>query len=636
MNVTASAAQPSGSSGVSGGPPDKGISRLLQHSILQLCNEHIGYSHKLQILGVLCMTVDDEQQELVVKVNNTLKRVSPPAKDSQQATGQVTPPSNQNVNQTPSCGQSILEASLAGSLTGTRSEPVALYNNNNNSSSAFSVPNPLVASGPGYSTDSVNEGEGSTTPVSPAPSPVENGRKSHGRKRSKPMRVDHVYDEGETIEEGDGDIMTVIPTDPDNPQDDNAPPVQNVYIDDPSDDDDDEVLEEDDEDDDSLPPPKRSPKRVPSQKPAKSTASPSVRALLQQSIARKGSSSEPPQPHSQLRSALLNTTPSQSLTLPICVAPEERRALTNGDALEDESENQLHIDESPQNTKDPFENNMDDSGVSVKEEPRDEYDWSRAGQITNPAQLEAISLTQNTFSGAPLYAISSPAMDGVTSLPTYSGLSLALTTANLQLAPSSASNHDAGLSIRYTPTGPITVGANGKNVSQSSVSTPNAAKVKDIILYDDQSPLNQQKGARLETDFMVDKMGLEGRKRRRRAPDETLTLEEIAEYMGATNGMDASIGRGTFQCKYCPLLVEELIAYLQHTLAVHNAYICHQCGKSFTTKSSLLRHRPIHTGMRRFACSICKKTFYRKDKCKAHIKRHLGDGSNAEASPITE
>jgi hypothetical protein len=28
--------------------------------------------------------------------------------------------------------------------------------------------------------------------------------------------------------------------------------------------------------------------------------------------------------------------------------------------------------------------------------------------------------------------------------------------------------------------------------------------------------------------------------------------------------------------------------------------------------------------MRRFVCSFCKKTFYRKDKCKAHIKRHLG------------
>ena len=31
---------------------------------------------------------------------------------------------------------------------------------------------------------------------------------------------------------------------------------------------------------------------------------------------------------------------------------------------------------------------------------------------------------------------------------------------------------------------------------------------------------------------MVDKLGMEGKKRRRRAPDESLTNEEILEYLG--------------------------------------------------------------------------------------------------------
>jgi hypothetical protein len=56
----------------------KPVARLLQHAILQLCNEHVAYNNKLQILGVLCLTVDDEQHDIVVKVNNTLKRVNPP------------------------------------------------------------------------------------------------------------------------------------------------------------------------------------------------------------------------------------------------------------------------------------------------------------------------------------------------------------------------------------------------------------------------------------------------------------------------------------------------------------------------------------------------------------------------------
>ena len=32
----------------------------LKRAILNLCNEYIGFSNKLQIVGILCMTVDDE------------------------------------------------------------------------------------------------------------------------------------------------------------------------------------------------------------------------------------------------------------------------------------------------------------------------------------------------------------------------------------------------------------------------------------------------------------------------------------------------------------------------------------------------------------------------------------------------
>ena len=68
---------------------------------------------------------------------------------------------------------------------------------------------------------------------------------------------------------------------------------------------------------------------------------------------------------------------------------------------------------------------------------------------------------------------------------------------------------------------------------------------------------------------------------------------------------------------------DDLSKYLRHTLVVHSAYICHECGRNFTTKSSLLRHRPIHTGMRRFACGICKKAFYRKVGYSALLRVYL-------------
>lgn len=139
-------------------------------------------------------------------------------------------------------------------------------------------------------------------------------------------------------------------------------------------------------------------------------------------------------------------------------------------------------------------------------------------------------------------------------------------------------------------------------------------------------PEGTEKKKGIESDYLIDKLQGsvgDGRRRRRRLPDDQLTAEEIAEYMGLTT-TNPNAGNGPFRCKFCSTEAQDLTKYLSHTLSVHHAYICHECGKNFTTKSSLLRHRPIHTGMRRYSCSICSKTFYRKDKCKAHIKRHLG------------
>jgi KRAB domain-containing zinc finger protein len=156
-------------------------------------------------------------------------------------------------------------------------------------------------------------------------------------------------------------------------------------------------------------------------------------------------------------------------------------------------------------------------------------------------------------------------------------------------------------------------------------------------MYDESAPLHAQRGNRIEGDFMLDALQADGKRRRRRTAEDSLTVEEIAEYMGSDGRSTADDGTPTsyqIACRYCGEVSTDLSRYFAHTLSLHGAYVCHQCGKSFTTKSSLLRHRPIHTGMRRFACSICRKEFYRKDKCKAHIKRHLGiaEGSSAGAS----
>ena len=139
----------------------KSITRLLQHSILQLCNEHVGYSHKLQILGVLCMTVDDEQQELVVKVNNTLKRVTPnnPKDSGPQVASHIT------------TGDHHMHPSMSVRVTQSQSVPESPLQLSLNASPAGSAVN-CVANGYSSGTE----------------------RKSHGRKRANPVKVHQVFD----------------------------------------------------------------------------------------------------------------------------------------------------------------------------------------------------------------------------------------------------------------------------------------------------------------------------------------------------------------------------------------------------------------------------------------------------------
>ena len=83
-----------------------------------------------------------------------------------------------------------------------------------------------------------------------------------------------------------------------------------------------------------------------------------------------------------------------------------------------------------------------------------------------------------------------------------------------------------------------------------------------------------------------------------------------------------------FKCPVCATQLEGLQTYFDHTSDIHNVFICHECLKNFTTRCSLLRHRPIHHGIKRYSCSICSQKFPRRDKCKVHIrKKHDGEGT---------
>lgn len=51
-----------------------------------------------------------------------------------------------------------------------------------------------------------------------------------------------------------------------------------------------------------------------------------------------------------------------------------------------------------------------------------------------------------------------------------------------------------------------------------------------------------------------------------------------------------------------------------------NGYHCHLCGKIYKYNHHLKRHLTSHSGAKPFICSLCGKSFTRKDSCRDHMR----------------
>ena len=87
-------------------------------------------------------------------------------------------------------------------------------------------------------------------------------------------------------------------------------------------------------------------------------------------------------------------------------------------------------------------------------------------------------------------------------------------------------------------------------------------------------------------------------------------------------------GDRKFPCSLCSRSFEKRDRLRIHILHVHEKYRPHQCiecGKSFSQSSSLNKHARVHSGERPYKCPHCVKSFTASSILRTHIRQHSGE-----------
>eukprot|EP01083_Nonionella_stella_P236003 829296_1 len=74
-----------------------------------------------------------------------------------------------------------------------------------------------------------------------------------------------------------------------------------------------------------------------------------------------------------------------------------------------------------------------------------------------------------------------------------------------------------------------------------------------------------------------------------------------------------------FLCKLCDKTFATVDEKRVHVRIEHH-YDCRFCGMQFPTNGQRNQHEILHTGERKFECSLCHKRFRRKQQVKKHVK----------------